>query len=78
LPRARIAITLRLDAERVRRLQAIARPTPNDKALMVELWSVPDNRGVVAVPPMSLQDELTHLAANLVRRRRELLELRGP
>lgn len=35
-------------------------------------------RGIVAVAPTSLQDELTHLATNLVRRRRELLEIRGP
>jgi hypothetical protein len=33
---------------------------------------------IVALAPTSLQEELTHLATNLVRRRRELLEIRGP
>jgi hypothetical protein len=37
----------------------------------------PDN-GVIARAPTSLQTELTHLATNLVRRRRELLQIRGP
>ena len=36
------------------------------------------NRGIIAVAPVGLQEELTLLAANLVRRRRELLDIRGP
>jgi hypothetical protein len=36
------------------------------------------NRGVTAVAPTSLQEELTHFATNLVRRRRDLLDMRGP
>jgi hypothetical protein len=35
-------------------------------------------QGVIAVAPASLQIELTRLAANLARRRSELLEMRGP
>ncbi len=35
-------------------------------------------RGVVAIAPTRLQAELTKLATNLVRRSRELLEMRGP
>ena len=36
------------------------------------------NQGIVAVAPAELQGELVRLAANLVRRRRELLQMRGP
>lgn len=36
------------------------------------------NQGVIALAPMALQEELTHIATNLIRRRRELLDLRGP
>lgn len=35
-------------------------------------------QGVIAIAPPGLQAELTRLAANLARRRRELLEQRGP
>jgi hypothetical protein len=35
------------------------------------------NQGVIAVAPQALQSELSRLAANLVRRRRELLQQRG-
>lgn len=35
------------------------------------------NRGVIAVAPTSLREELTRLATNLVRRRRDLLDMRG-
>jgi hypothetical protein len=34
--------------------------------------------GVIARAPSSLQAELTRLATNLVRRRRDLLDIRGP
>lgn len=34
--------------------------------------------GMVAVAPASLQAELVRLAANLARRRRELIQMRGP
>ena len=36
------------------------------------------NRGVIAIAPPALQSELTRLAVNIGRRRRELLEMRGP
>ena len=36
------------------------------------------NQGVVAVAPVPLRRELTHAATNLIRRRRELLDFRGP
>lgn|SRR5487761_2489854 len=36
------------------------------------------SQGVIATAPPGLQAELTRLAVNLARRRRELLELRGP
>lgn len=35
-------------------------------------------QGVIAVAPPRLQDELTDIATNLVRRRRSLLQMRGP
>jgi hypothetical protein len=38
---------------------------------------LPD-RGMIAVAPASLQVELVKFAANLARRRRELMQLRGP
>ncbi len=48
---------------------------------LTEAW-FPDlaraNSGVIAVAPASLQTELTRLATNLVRRRRDLLDIRGP
>ena len=34
-------------------------------------------RGVIAVAPARLQEELTDLAMNLVRRRRALIQIRG-
>jgi hypothetical protein len=34
--------------------------------------------GTIAVAPVRLQAELTRVAANLVRRRRELIQVRGP
>jgi hypothetical protein len=34
--------------------------------------------GIVAIAPASLRTEITRLATNLARRRRELLEMRGP
>jgi hypothetical protein len=36
------------------------------------------DRGILAVASASLRNELTHLATNLVRRRRDLLQMRGP
>ena len=36
------------------------------------------DRGIIAVASASLRNELTHLATNLVRRRRDLLQMRGP
>jgi hypothetical protein len=36
------------------------------------------DRGIIAVASASLRDELTRLAANLVRRHRDLLHMRGP
>jgi hypothetical protein len=36
------------------------------------------NLGVIAIAPPSLRAELTRLATNLVRRRRDLLDMRGP
>jgi len=35
-------------------------------------------QGIVAIAPTELQAELVRLAANLARRRRELMQLRGP
>lgn len=34
-------------------------------------------QGVIAVAPVRLQEELTDLATNLVRRRRSLIQMRG-
>jgi hypothetical protein len=36
------------------------------------------NRGVIAIAPPALQAEIVQLAANLARRRLELVEMRGP
>lgn len=36
------------------------------------------NAGAIAVAPASLQAELTRIATNVVRRRRDLLDMRGP
>jgi hypothetical protein len=36
------------------------------------------NQGVIAVAPALLRRELTRLATNLIRRRRELIDIRGP
>jgi len=36
------------------------------------------NHGIIAVAPASMQEELTRPATNLVRRRRDLLDMRGP
>ena len=36
------------------------------------------HQGVIATAPPALQSELTRLAVNVARRRRELLQLRGP
>jgi len=50
------------------------------KLPLTEAW-FPDigreDQGVVAVAPGRLREELTALAMNLVRRRRELLQMRG-
>lgn len=35
------------------------------------------DQGIIAVAPARLQEELTALAANLVRRRRDLIQMRG-
>jgi hypothetical protein len=48
---------------------------------MTKVWC-PDidgpDHGVIAIAPPALQSELTRLAVNVGRRRRELLEMRGP
>jgi hypothetical protein len=36
------------------------------------------DRSIIAVASASLRNELTRLATNLVRRRRDLLDIRGP
>ena len=36
------------------------------------------SQGVIAIAQSALQTELTRLAVNVARRRRELLEMRGP
>jgi hypothetical protein len=36
------------------------------------------DQGVIAIAPPELQSELIGIAANLVRRRRELVQMRGP
>ena len=36
-----------------------------------------EGRGIIAVAPSRLQEELTDLATNLVRRRRDLIQMRG-
>ncbi len=36
-----------------------------------------EGRGIIAVAPSRLQEELTDLAANLLRRRRDLIQMRG-
>ena len=36
------------------------------------------NAGVIAIAPASLRAELTRIATNLARRRRDLLDMRGP
>jgi hypothetical protein len=50
------------------------------KLPLTEAW-FPDigraNQGVVALAPARLQEELTDLAMNLVRRRRTLIQMRG-
>jgi len=50
------------------------------KLSLTEAW-FPDIRqpdcGVIAVAPARLQEELTDLATNLVRRRRDLIQMRG-
>jgi hypothetical protein len=51
------------------------------KLPMTEAW-FPDialtGQGVIAVVPARLRNELTDLATNLVRRRRNLIQMRGP
>jgi hypothetical protein len=56
------------------RLDALAR-LPMTRARFPDI-DQPDD-GVVARAPPSLQAELTRLATNLVRRRRDLLDIRG-
>ena len=50
------------------------------KLPLTETW-FPDiakaDRGVIAVAPKRLQEELTGIATNLVRRRRTLIQMRG-
>jgi hypothetical protein len=50
------------------------------KLPLTEAW-FPDigraNQGVIALAPARLQEELTDLAMNLVRRRRTLIQMRG-
>jgi hypothetical protein len=36
------------------------------------------NQGIIAIAPPRLQEELTDVATNLVRRRRSLIQMRGP
>jgi hypothetical protein len=57
------------------RLDVLAR-LPTTKAWFPDIDQT--NLDVIAVAPPSLRAELTHLAMNLVRRRRELLDIRGP
>lgn len=57
------------------RLDVLAR-LPMTRAWFPEIDQ--PNRGVIATAPPTLQTELTRQAVNVARRRRELLEVRGP
>jgi hypothetical protein len=73
------------DADEARRLnQSKAFVTRLDilaKLPLAKAW-FPDidrpGQGIVAIAPADLQAELLQVAANLARRRRELLQMRGP
>ncbi len=79
------AITLRLDAEAAAglnrshpfmlRLDILAR-LPLTRAWFPDMEQ--PGRGIISVAPTLLREELTRLAASLVRRRRDLLCIRGP
>jgi|SRR5665213_2201579 len=57
------------------RLDVLAR-LPLTRAWFPDL--IRSDQGLIAVAPASLQVELVKFAANLARRRRELMQLRGP
>jgi hypothetical protein len=56
------------------RLDVLAR-LPLTRALFPDMEQ--RDRGIIAVASASLRNELTHLATNLVRRHRDLLQMRG-
>jgi len=72
---------VREEAERLNQSRAfILRLDVLAKLPVTEAW-FPDlalsGLGVIAVAPARLRDELTVLATNLVRRRRNLIQMRG-
>jgi hypothetical protein len=72
---AREAVRLNQSRAFILRLDVLAR-LPLTRAWFPDMDQ--RDRGIIAVASAPLRDELTRLATNLVRRRRDLLDIRGP